>query len=109
MSQNHLEYTKPKFYYVMDPICGWCYGFASVMDEVYKVYNHLLDFKLMTGGLMVGDRVGTIKEIAPFIPDALRSIEEKTGAHFGEMFVENIIEGDEKLDSHPSNLILKSR
>lgn len=99
---------KPKFIYVMDPLCGWCYGFSPVIERIYEMYNHLMDFQLVVGGLMEGSRVGPLQEVAPYIEGAYPTVEAKCGVQFGELYFENIIHGNDILNSHPMNLILKS-
>lgn len=99
---------KVKFIYVMDPLCGWCYGFSPVIERFYEMYSHLMDFQLVVGGLMEGSRVGPLQEVAPYIKDAYHVVEEKCGTPFGELYLENIVEGNGILDSHPANLILKT-
>jgi putative protein-disulfide isomerase len=47
MSAQHLVYFA-------DPMCSWCWGFASVMDAVGEVWGDSLPVRLVMGGLRPG-------------------------------------------------------
>lgn len=34
---------KTKIYYVMDTMCGWCYGFSDVITEIQEKYKSVYD------------------------------------------------------------------
>jgi len=99
---------KVKFIYVMDPLCGWCFGFSQVSVKLYEMYHHLLDFQLVVGGLMEGSRVGPLQEVAPFIPNALHIVEEGCQVTFGQLYLENIIEANDTLNSRAMNKLIKT-
>lgn len=48
-------------WYVADPMCSWCWGFAPVIEAIRKDYSNSLKVKLVLGGL----RPGTKQPIAP--------------------------------------------
>ncbi|MFK8103837.1 MAG: DsbA family protein [Saprospiraceae bacterium] len=99
---------KPKLIYYYDALCGWCYGFGSVMKEVEKHFGDQVELEVVSGGLFRGERVGPINEVAPYIKDgAYKTVEEKTGVKFGAQFLEDIQgEGRIVLDSLPPAMAL---
>ena len=48
---------KTKIYYVMDTMCGWCYGFSDVITKIQEKYKEVYDFSILPGGMWVGDKV----------------------------------------------------
>ncbi|WP_107692488.1 DsbA family protein [Nitrosospira sp. Nsp2] len=41
-------------WYVADPMCSWCWGFAPVIEQVRNTYGHRLKVELLLGGLRPG-------------------------------------------------------
>jgi putative protein-disulfide isomerase len=82
---------KDKIIYVYDALCGWCYGFSPVMQKLYETYHHEIDFDVISGGMITGERVGPISEVAPFITNAYKDVERVSGIKFGEAFLEGIL------------------
>ncbi len=99
---------KPKLVYYYDALCGWCYGFSAVMKQVVKDFGDQVDLEVVSGGLFLGERVGPINEVAPYIKDgAYKTVEEKTGVKFGAKFLEDIQgEGRIVMDSLPPAMAL---
>lgn len=83
---------QPLLLYVYDPLCGWCYGFAPVMDKIHTKYKDRLRFKVVSGGMIVGDRIGPIGVVAPYIKHAYKDVERATGVKFGEGFLKGILD-----------------
>ena len=77
--------------YLFDALCGWCYGFSPVLQRVHEQYKDTLQFEVLSGGMMMGARVGSINEVAPFIKTAYKQVEETTGTKFGEAYIEHIL------------------
>ena len=50
--------------YVFDPLCGWCYGFSPVMVKLNDNYKENVKFVVISGGMVVGDRIGPLGEKA---------------------------------------------
>lgn len=40
-----------KIVYVMDPLCGWCYGTSKESLEVYNQFKNEITVELVTGGM----------------------------------------------------------
>lgn len=93
--------------YFFDPLCGWCYGFSPVMEAFHQRYADRLDFEVIAGGMVRGDRVGPIGEVAGYIHQAYKTVEERTGVRFGQGFLEGILQpGTEVFSSVPGAIAL---
>jgi len=99
---QNMNQKNVKIVYVYDALCGWCYGFSPVMNKVYKKYNNSVDFEVVSGGLMRGEKMGPIGEVAPFIKDGYKQVEETTGVEFGTEFLRNFEEGSMMFTSLPA-------
>ena len=77
--------------YIYDALCGWCYGFSPVMQQVHEKYAGRLAFEVMSGGMIMGLRAGPIGEVAAYIAKAYPEVEDGTGVRFGEPFLQNIL------------------
>jgi putative protein-disulfide isomerase len=82
-----LEAQKIKLRYIMDPMCGWCYGFDPTIQKFYEAHAAELELEVMSGGMVTGDRVGPIsQDMAHYILRALEDVEKRSGVSFGEPF-----------------------
>jgi len=86
------EIQDKKLIYFYDALCGWCYGFSPVLQKLYDRYSDTLAFKVVSGGMMLGDREGPIGKVAPYIKDAYKQVEMTTGVTFGERFLEKTLD-----------------
>lgn len=80
-----------KLIYLYDALCGWCYGFSPVMQQIHEKYAGKIEFEVMSGGMIMGLRAGAIGEVAPYIKKAYPDVERATGITFGKPFLENIL------------------
>lgn len=51
--------------YMGDPLCAWCFGFAPVLDALIERFGATVPFRVIMGGLRVGDPLlvtGTVKQ-----------------------------------------------
>ncbi len=87
-----MSNTKPSFIYIYDALCGWCYGFSPVIKNLYLKHKDEFDFQVISGGMILGDRVGPISEMAPYIKSAYKNVEEATGVKFGDRFINEVLE-----------------
>lgn len=92
---------KGRILYIMDPLCGWCYGFSAVMQEFQKKYQSEFDFQVVVGGMMTGLRVEPVAAMASYILSAYKRVEEYTGVTFGEPYLELLSEGTDISNSEP--------
>jgi len=97
---------KPKIIYVFDALCGWCYGFSPVMKAIYEEYSDRFDFDVISGGMILGNRVGPVGVIASFIESSYKTVEQTTGIVFGEGFLRNVEKGEMILDSEKPAIAL---
>jgi len=81
-----------KLIYFYDALCGWCYGFSPVMQEIYQQFNDSIAFEVVSGGMVLGDREGPIGEVASYIKDAYKHVEQTTGVAFGKPFLQGVLE-----------------
>lgn len=90
--------------YVYDALCGWCYGFSPVMQQLHEKYKNELDFTVLSGGMVTGERVGPIGQVAGYISEAYKTVENRTGVKFGEGFLNGILqEGNAIFTSIPAS------
>lgn len=82
---------KPELIYVYDPLCGWCYGFSPVMKKLKENYGDSLTYFVYAGGLVLGERVGTIDDKFEYVKTAYKQVEETSGTMFGEGFKKNVL------------------
>jgi putative protein-disulfide isomerase len=89
---------KGKITYIYDALCGWCYGFSPVMTKLYEDYQSELEFDVISGGLFVGERIGPINQVAPYIKEgAYKSVEATTGVKFGEGFLRHLTSEEDSM------------
>jgi putative protein-disulfide isomerase len=81
-------------YYIYDALCGWCYGFSPVMKKLHENYQSQIEFRVVSGGMVLGERSGPIGRVAPYIKEAYKRVEEMTGVVFGEAFLAELDKGE---------------
>jgi putative protein-disulfide isomerase len=106
-TSDHNE--RPCVWYIYDALCGWCYGFSPVMKRLHEEYHETLSFQVISGGMVTGKRIGPIGEVAPYISWAYKTVEERTGVHFGEGFLQGVLaQGTAIFTSIPPALALSA-
>jgi putative protein-disulfide isomerase len=90
-----------KITYYYDALCGWCYGFSPTFNKIYAEYQAEINFDVVSGGLFLGERVGPINKIVPYVKaGAYKTVESVTGVKFGQDFVKKALgEGKMTLNS----------
>lgn len=91
---------KPRLFYFYDALCGWCYGFSPVIMKLYENLKDKMDFQVVSGGMVTGERAGPIGKAAPYIKGAYKQVEQATGVNFGRAFLDKLEEGEMIFDSH---------
>src|ERR1043165_827458 len=86
--------------YIMDPLCGWCFGFSSVMKQVQGAYP-AFRYQVITGGMMAGEARQPFSNLSGYVLKAYKRVEEFTGVKFGEPYLDMLREGTEMGDSGP--------
>ena len=92
---------RPTLLYVMDPLCGWCYGFSPVVMKLQERYEAVMDFRVVPGGMVTGTRVEPVSEKADYILQAYKRVEEMTGVKFGDPYLDRLREGSTISASEP--------
>jgi putative protein-disulfide isomerase len=78
---------KPVLIYCYDAYCGWCYGFSPIIKRIADEYKDRLDIEVLSGGMILPEKLTHIESIAPFIQKAYKAVEEHTGIKFGQDFL----------------------
>jgi len=81
---------KPTLIYCYDAYCGWCYGFSEVMKKIYSEYKAVLEFEVLSGGMILPEEPVSIGATAKYIEGAYKRVEEVTGIRFGEDYLWHI-------------------
>ena len=94
---------KTKIYYVMDTMCGWCYGFSDVINQVHEKYKSDFDFTIVPAGMWIGENVKIMNDnLSHFIKTHNTTLTKLTGKKFGDEFEKNILQNNGViLDSLP--------
>jgi putative protein-disulfide isomerase len=85
--------NKDRIIYVFDPMCGWCFGFGKVMTEFEATYKDSIDFDVISGGMVVGEREGPVGDFADYILGAYTRVEEYSGMKFGQPYLDQLKKG----------------
>ncbi len=95
--------TKPmKLLYVMDPLCGWCYGNARTIERLADAFSSAYEFEILPGGMITAPNTRTqTTSFRNYVVAADRRITEMTGAEFGEAYVDSLNDASLLLDSEP--------
>ncbi len=73
---------KSTLYYVLDPMCCWCWGFRPVFTELLKLLPKQVEVKYIMGGLAADSDQPMPPETQAYIQEQWRLVTEKTGAEF---------------------------
>ena len=80
--------------YCYDAYCGWCYGFSQVIKRIADEYAGRLQFEVLSGGMILPDEPRHIGVMASYIQKAYKTVEEYSGAKFGEDYLSHIFNPD---------------
>lgn len=90
----------PHVLYVYDPLCGWCFGFDPVLSDLAEKHPELR-IEVIGGGMMTGQRVGPISQMADYILGAYKQLEQTTGVRVGEPYLALLRQGTYISNSEP--------
>ncbi len=77
-------------HYVYDPLCGWCYGAALLLQAAATIAG--LNIELHAGGLWMGSRRQPMGEaLRDYVRPHDQRIEALTGQHFGERYFNELL------------------
>jgi putative protein-disulfide isomerase len=75
-----------RLFYVVDPMCSWCYGFKEALDRVLPELASKCKIELVMGGLAVDSDVPMDEQTKSYVQQAWRAVEAQTGAQFNHDF-----------------------
>ncbi|MDE0895847.1 MAG: DsbA family protein [Planctomycetota bacterium] len=75
-----------RLFYVVDPMCSWCYGFKGALDSVRKELPEGTEFELVMGGLAPDSDEPMDEQTKSYVQQAWRAVAEETGAQFNHEF-----------------------
>ncbi len=78
-----------EIYFVADPMCSWCWGFAPVIKAIAARWGGLVPVSLIVGGLRPGATEAMDEAMKSYIRHHWREVEKKTGQPFRYDFFEN--------------------
>lgn len=74
-----------KIIYIMDPLCGWCYGNSDNILKLYDQYKNDLAFDIIPGGMWTGSNIRKQSpQMVNFFLKHDNVVAERTGTTFGE-------------------------
>ena len=95
-----------RFIYIYDPLCGWCYGFTPVVQELQERINGNMEFNILSGGMIVGDNRHPFSSMTAYIQREHTNVEAMTGVKFGQAFLEKLLPSEEVMDSEKPSVAL---
>jgi putative protein-disulfide isomerase len=103
------ERQKTTLLYVMDPHCGWCFGFGTVIKKLYERYrtDDRVRFDVLPGGLFV-PKISTSKAFADGKRSICERISQFAGVTFSESYFADVIGEGGYLDSEVPCRILNT-
>lgn len=107
-SAQQQNVTPVEVIYVYDALCGWCYGFSDAIQSFQKAHPDV-NVTVIAGGMITGERVGPLIEVAPYIRSAYKDVENATGVKFGQPFLNELFgDADMIMTSNPSARALET-
>jgi putative protein-disulfide isomerase len=90
---------KDQVVYVYDALCGWCYGFSDVINQLEQEFGNRIDFAVLSGGMMTGQREEPISKMRDYIKGAYERVENTCGVKFGDAYLNGILESPTYISS----------
>jgi len=75
-----------KLYYVMDPMCSWCWGFRPVFQQLITSLPGDIEIQYVMGGLAPDSSEPMPQKIRDYIQSQWQAVEAKTGVLFNRDF-----------------------
>ena len=76
----------PTIYYVVDPMCSWCWGFAPVWREFVPEIPESATVVDLMGGLAPDNEAPMDSAMRQYVQDAWGAVKARTGAEFNFEF-----------------------
>jgi putative protein-disulfide isomerase len=80
----------PVLHYIYDALCGWCFGFSPVVQQLYDKHKDKIEFDVLSGGMIPPEFAQPFAAKAGFIASAYKEVEEFTGREFGEKYLDYV-------------------
>lgn len=101
------SFKKPTLYYIYDGLCGWCFGFAPVMERIAETFANEMKVEVLSGGMVTGSRIGPATEMAAYIRQAAPRVTELTGQVFGVAYLHGVLSSSDFIsNSVPPSIAL---
>lgn len=73
---------KAKLYYVYDPMCSWCWGYAPTWKKLENELNHYVDIQYRLGGLAEDSDQAMNDDMQQFLKQTWQKISQQLGTQF---------------------------
>lgn len=77
-----------KLYYIMDPMCSWCWGFRPVFETLLRLLPAEVEIQHVMGGLAPDSDEPMPQATREYVQSQWHAVEAKTGAKFNREFWE---------------------
>jgi putative protein-disulfide isomerase len=91
--------------YFFDPLCGWCYAFHPVLDQLMAAHPGW-GLEYVAGGMVRGASEGPVGVMSDYILGELPRVEQLSGVRFGDGFKQMMREGTRHSSSVPPSRAL---
>ncbi|WP_062543224.1 DsbA family protein [Rufibacter tibetensis] len=99
--------NKPTLFYISDALCGWCYAMGPQIEKLHDAYADKFHLEVLSGGMILGERVGPIGNMASYIKQAMPRLNEITGVKMGEPYFKDVLDkGTYLSNSEPPAIVL---
>jgi len=79
---------KVDFFYVADPMCSWCWGFAPVIQGLRRDHPSAFRYRLLVGGLRAGPAAQPLAPMKTYLGQHWNEVARRTGQPFDHGFLE---------------------
>jgi putative protein-disulfide isomerase len=79
---------KGTLYFVVDPMCSWCWGFAPVIEEAREKLKDTYDITLVVGGLRTKGEMVWDEASKAYLKQHWKQVEQRTGQPFNDILFE---------------------
>lgn len=95
--------NNPRLVYVTDPLCLWCYGISSVLEDFYQQLPSNLIKETINGGLFPAYKAKKCdRAFREYLQTAAQRVTQMTGKKFGSAFWDLLATADFYYDTEPS-------
>ncbi|TWW01084.1 DsbA family protein [Chitinophaga pinensis] len=95
-----------KLIYIYDALCGWCYGFTPVIEQLLQQLGPETAIEVLSGGMLLSSNHRPASAMYNYIKEAHKQVEATTGIQFGQAFLEQYLRTDDIMDSEKPSIAL---